>query len=83
MVKHQSVMKTFERNKAIELRKPGKTFAEILEEVVVSKGSLSYWLRYIKLTDKQLTSNTICKTICKNNPNKLIQNGRYISLWGL
>lgn len=47
-------MKLLEKNKAIELRRQGKTLGEILKEVSVSKGSLSYWLRNISLTDEQL-----------------------------
>lgn len=47
-------MKTIEKDKAIELRKQGRTFGEILREVSVSKGSLSYWLRDIDLTREQI-----------------------------
>ena len=47
-------MKVLERNKAIELRKEGKTFNEILNQIPVSKGSLSFWLRDIILTKEQL-----------------------------
>lgn len=46
-------MKIIEKAKAIELRKEGKTFFEILQEIPVSKSSLSYWLRDIELTDSQ------------------------------
>ena len=48
-------MKVLERDKAIELRRQGKTFSEILKEIPVSKGSLSYWLKGIRLTPEQLT----------------------------
>lgn len=47
-------MKIAERNRAIELRRQGRTFGEILHELAVSKGSLSYWLRDIVLTPEQL-----------------------------
>ena len=47
------IMKVNERNKAVELRKRGKTFGEILREISVSRGSLSYWLRDITLTPEQ------------------------------
>lgn len=47
-------MKILERNKAISLRRQGKTFNEILQEIAVSKSSLSYWLRSIELTDAQV-----------------------------
>jgi hypothetical protein len=47
-------MKVLEKNKAIELRRQGRTFSEILKEIPVSKGSLSYWLRDIGLTPGQI-----------------------------
>ena len=47
-------MKILERDKAVELRKQGMTFSEILKEIPVSKSSLSYWLKDIKLTPAQL-----------------------------
>jgi hypothetical protein len=47
-------MKTVERNAAIGLRKQGRTYTEILEKIPASKSSLSYWLRDIKLNEKQL-----------------------------
>ena len=37
-------MKTIERDKAIKLRKAGRTYAEISQQLGVSKGSLSLWL---------------------------------------
>lgn len=46
-------MKTLEKSKALELRKQGRTFREILEEIPVSKGSLSYWLKDVDLTPEQ------------------------------
>lgn len=48
-------MKVLERNKAIKLRRRGRTFGEILKEVSVSKSTLSYWLRDIALTQKQVS----------------------------
>ncbi|MFC1674825.1 hypothetical protein ACFL1K_02950 [Candidatus Omnitrophota bacterium] len=47
-------MKILEKNKAIGLRKNGKTFSEILQEVPVTRGSLSHWLRDINLTSRQI-----------------------------
>ncbi|MFA5157438.1 MAG: hypothetical protein WC532_08685 [Candidatus Omnitrophota bacterium] len=47
-------MKIIERNRAIELRKQGKTFREIAREIPISRGSLSYWLRGIVLTPEQI-----------------------------
>ena len=61
------IMKILERNKAIELRKRGGTFNEILREIPVSKGSLSYWLRDIKLTRKQLARIEYKNELIKDN----------------
>lgn len=47
-------MKILEKNKAIELRRQGRTFKEILEKIPVSKGSLSYWLSDIVLSPEQV-----------------------------
>ena len=46
-------MKIEEKDKAVELRKTGLTYNEILARLPVSKGSLSYWLRDVTLTDLQ------------------------------
>ncbi len=46
-------MKFLDKQKAIQLRKQGKSYNEILKEVTVSKSSLSIWLRNITLTKKQ------------------------------
>ena len=43
----------YEKNKAIELRKQGFSYAEIQEHVPVSKGILSAWLRYLPMTAKE------------------------------
>lgn len=50
----RNLMKLLEKDKAIELRRQGSTFSEILKQIPVSKGSLSYWLRNINLTDEQM-----------------------------
>ncbi len=42
-----------ERRKAIILRRKGKTYGEILQELDVAKSSLSEWLRDIPLTKEQ------------------------------
>lgn len=42
-----------ERKKAIDLRKKGFSYGEILKRVPVSQSSLSNWLKDIKLTEKQ------------------------------
>ena len=41
------------KEKAIRLRKKGLSYNEILQEIDVSKSSLSLWLRDVKLTNKQ------------------------------
>ena len=46
-------MKLNEKIKAIRLRKLGKSYSEIRKKVKVSKGTLSLWLRDIKLTPEQ------------------------------
>lgn len=46
-------MKIKEKIKAVSLRKLGKSYSEINEKVKVSKGTLSLWLRNIRLTQKQ------------------------------
>lgn len=43
-------MKKIERNKAIFLRNQGLSYNDILEKLPVSKGSLSCWLRDVKLS---------------------------------
>lgn len=47
-------MKALERNRAVELRRQGKTYGEIIKEIAVSKGSLSYWLKDVALSGEQL-----------------------------
>lgn len=49
-------MKNEERKKAIELRTGGLAMGEIAKKLSVSKSSISYWVRDIKLTQKQLNS---------------------------
>lgn len=46
-------MKTNERMRAIDLRKRGVSFGEILKEVGVSKSTLGLWLRNVELTPSQ------------------------------
>ena len=46
-------MKLKEKNKAIGLRKLGKSYGEIRKKVKVSKSSLSLWLKDIKLSPEQ------------------------------
>ena len=42
-----------EKNEAIALRKQGLSYREILEQIQVSKSSLSLWLRSVKLAKRQ------------------------------
>ena len=42
-----------EREKAIELRRQGFSYREILEQIPVAKSSLSLWLRSVKLAKRQ------------------------------
>lgn len=46
-------MKLEEKIKAIKLRRKGKSYREIREQIPVSKGTLSLWLREIELTPEQ------------------------------
>lgn len=46
-------MKTELKEKAILLRKQGKTYSEILKEVVVAKSTLTIWLQSVGLSKKQ------------------------------
>lgn len=42
-----------QKEKAVEMRKNGKSYSEILEEVPVAKSTLSRWLRDVGLSDSQ------------------------------
>jgi len=42
-----------QKNKAIELRKQGFSYSEILEKIPVAKSSLSLWLKSVKLANSQ------------------------------
>lgn len=46
------IPKTLERERAIELRKNGFTYSEILEKIPVAKSSLSLWLRSVGLSKR-------------------------------
>lgn len=47
------IMKFHDKITAIKLRKAGHSYSSILEELKVSKSTISLWLRNIKLTPKQ------------------------------
>lgn len=61
--------RTYDRQKAIELRKQGKTYSEIRGKLIVSKSTLSDWLSKYPLTRKQMS------LLVKNKRNK-----RYIAI---
>ncbi len=46
-------MKPVEKQKAITLRKAGKTYAEILAEIPIAKSTLSEWLKAVQLATPQ------------------------------
>ena len=45
--------KFFQKQKAVELRKAGKTYSEILKVVPVAKSTLSLWLREANLSRRE------------------------------
>ena len=49
------------KNKAIKLRKEGKSYSEILKEVPVAKSTLSLWLRSVNLSKRQKQTLTLKK----------------------
>lgn len=61
--------RTYDRQKAIDLRKQGKTYSEIRKKLIVSKSTLSDWLSKYPLTEKQMS------LLKKNKINK-----RYIAI---
>lgn len=48
------MVRVLDRQKAVRLRKSGKSFTHIRKKLNVAKGTLSYWISGIKLTSKQL-----------------------------
>lgn len=54
-------MKIKEKEFAIKLRKEGKTYTQILQQVKVSKSSLSLWLRSYGLSERQHQKMTLKK----------------------
>ncbi len=57
--------KFLEKEKAIALRKQGKSYSEILEKVPVSKSTLSLWLRDVDLTKKQNQAFSVKKKLAQ------------------
>lgn len=56
-------MKKTEKDKAIALRKEGKTYNEILKEISVAKSTLSLWLREVGLSKSQVQRITEKKRV--------------------
>jgi len=50
------MVKILDKQRAVQLRKQGKTYTEILEQVPVSKSTLSLWLRDVGLASTQKQS---------------------------
>ncbi len=55
------IKKTSDKEKAVKLRKEGRTYSEILREVPVAKSTLSLWLRDVGLAKKQVQLLTVKK----------------------
>jgi len=64
-------MKLKEQIRAISLRKLGKSYSEICKRVKVSKGTLSLWLRDIKLTPEQ--EKRLCVEKRQKNTYRLVK----------
>jgi len=46
-------IKKYKKNIAIDMRKRGMSYSEIQNRIYVSKSTLSYWLKNLKLTEEQ------------------------------
>lgn len=57
------ILKTLEREKAICLRKEGKTYSEILNAIPVAKSTLALWLKEVKLSKPQKQKFTNAKRL--------------------
>lgn len=47
------MLKNQEKQRALQMRRAGKTYSEILKEIPVAKSTLSLWLREVGLSKKQ------------------------------
>ena len=70
-------MKTLEKEQAVALRNRGLSYREIQQQLLVSRGSLSRWLRDIELTQEQQarihgTSLSIRKKFVEYNQRKRV-----------
>jgi len=57
------IKKIEEKEKAIKLRKQGKTYSEILSIVPVAKSTLAIWLQSVNLSKKEKQEFTIAKRL--------------------
>lgn len=69
-------MKLTQKIEAIKLRQQGKSYKEIRERILVSKGTLSLWLRDIELTEIQ--KHRLFVTLKQQNAFKLAREKRKI-----
>lgn len=63
------IAKVREKEKALELRKKGYSYADILKEIPVAKSSLSLWLKDVPLTESE-------KAVLKRRKDANISRGR-------
>ena len=63
------------KNRAIELRRKGKSIKEIEKTLKIARSTLSGWLKEIKLTDKQR------QRLDKNWQNALIKARKKAAIW--
>ncbi len=59
-------MKKTLKQQALSLRKQGYSYGYISEKLNLSKGTLSYWLRFIKFTPNLITKNRIKEGLRKS-----------------
>lgn len=73
-------MKKLEKDEATRLRKQGKSMNDISRELGVSKSSVSYWVRDIKLTSQQRKSLTSkgfsVEAVEKRRRNRIVNTNR-------
>ena len=70
--------KLAERNIAIDLRKKGLSYSEILKRVPVSKSTLSLWLRSVGLSKKQTQRLTLKRKLSQAKAQEACRNARKI-----
>lgn len=72
------IQKLIERNAAIELRRQGFSYNEILQTIPVAKSTLSLWLRSVELTKRQKQRFTEKKKLAQIRAAQATQNKRII-----